>query len=94
MEGEPETMIRHDLSPLAEALRDRLAVIADHAHRDRDAAGHINRLMDVAARIEECVAALPTDSLDPRLHHFLEGRSYDKALAWIESGGNARRVKS
>ena len=73
-----------DLSPLADALRDRLAVIADHAHRDRDADAHLKRLMDVAAQIDECVAALPADSLDPRLHHFLEGRSYDKALAWIE----------
>ena len=68
-----------DLSPLAEALRERIAVIADHAHRDRDAASHLERLMDVAARIDACVASLPSDKLDPRLQHFLEGRSYDKA---------------
>ena len=73
-----------DLSPLAETLRERLAVIADHGHRDRDAAAHLQRLMDVAARIDAYVALLPSDSLDPRLQHFLEGRSYDKALAWIE----------
>ena len=76
--------MKPDHSPLAEALRERLSVIADHVHRDRDADGHLKRLMDVAARIDACVASLPADSLDPRLHHFLEGRSYDKALAWIE----------
>lgn len=73
-----------DLSALARALRERLTVIADHAHRDRDAAGHLQRLMDVAARIDARVAELPPGGLDPRLNHFLEGRSYDKALAWIE----------
>lgn len=74
-----------DLTPLAEALHERLSVIADHAHRDRDAASHLQRLMDVAARIDACVAELPADRVDPRLQHFLEGRSYDKALAWIEN---------
>lgn len=73
-----------DLAPLAEALRERLAIIGDHAHRDRDAASHLQRLMNVAAQIDACVAELPADQLDPRLQHFLEGRSYDKALAWIE----------
>ena len=74
-----------ELSALAEALRERLVVIADHGHRDRDAASHLQRLMAVAGLIDSCVAALPAESLDPRLQHFLEGRSYDKALAWIES---------
>jgi hypothetical protein len=73
-----------DLSVLAGGLRSRLAVIADHAHRDRDAAGHLQRLIDVSERIDAMVAALPSDELDPQFRHYLERRSYDKALAWIE----------
>jgi len=75
-----------DLTSLASALRERLAVIADHAHRDRDQAGHLQRLIDVSGRIDSLIAALPTQELDPQFWHYLEKRSYDKALAWIESG--------
>jgi len=74
-----------DLMPLAEALRERLNVIADHAHRDRDQAGHLQRLIDASARIEQLAAALSPAELDPQFSHYLERRSYDKALAWIES---------
>jgi hypothetical protein len=73
-----------DLLPLAGALRDRLAVIADHSHRDRDQAGHLQCLIAVSERIDELVAALPAGDLDPQFRHYLERRSYDKALAWIE----------
>ena len=76
-----------DFAPLAEALRERLAVIADHPHRDRDAAGHLQRLIDVSGRIDTLIAALPSAELDPQFRHDLDRRSYDKALAWIESGG-------
>jgi len=76
-----------DFASLAEALRERLAVIADHAHRDRDAAGHLQRLIDVSGRIDTLIAALPTPGLDPQFRHYLDRRSYDKALAWIESCG-------
>ena len=72
------------LTPLAEALKERLEVIADHAHRDRDQVGHLQRLMDVSARIETLAAALTPTELDPQFRHYLERRSYDKALAWIE----------
>jgi len=76
-----------DLIPLASALRERLAVIADHAHRDRDQAGHLQRLVEVSGRIDSLIAGLPAKELDPQLRHYLEKRSYDKALARIESGG-------
>ena len=75
-----------DLLPLAGALRERLAVIADHAYRDRDQAGHLQRLIAVSERIDVLVLALPSGDLDPQFRHYLERRSYDKALAWIESG--------
>jgi hypothetical protein len=73
-----------DFTPLAEALRERLVVIADHAHRDRDAAGHLERLIEVSGRIDALSTALPAEELDPQFLHYLERRSYDKALAWIE----------
>jgi len=69
---------------LAEAFRERLAVIADHEHRDRDAEGHLKRLIQVSERIDALSAALPASELDPQFRHYLERRSYDKALAWIE----------
>jgi len=78
-----------DLILLAEALRERLAVIADHAHRDRDQAGHLQRLIDVSGRIDTLIAALPAQELDPQFRHYLEKKSYDKALAWIESAEGA-----
>ena len=81
--------MKSDLSPLAGALRERLTVIADHAQRDRDASSHLQRLMDVSLRIDELIAALPAGGLDPQFLHYLERRSYDKALAWIESAGGA-----
>ncbi len=80
-----------DLNPLAEALRERLTVIADHAHRDRDQAGHLQRLIDVSGRIDALIAALPASELDPQFRHYLEKRSYDKALAWIEGAEGAGR---
>ncbi len=73
-----------ELHALAVALRERLSVIADHAHRDSDPAAHLQRLMDVSTQIDALVAALPPRELDPQFRHYLERKSYDKALAWIE----------
>lgn len=78
-----------DLTPLADALRERLAVIADHAHRDRDQTGHLQRLIDASTRIDTLITALPSGELDPQFRHYLEKKSYDKALAWIEGGGES-----
>ena len=82
-------MMTAELHDLALALRERLTVIADHAHRDSDQAGHLQRLIEVSTQIETIVAALSTRELDPQFRHYLDRKSYDKALAWIESGGNA-----
>lgn len=73
-----------DLTPLASSLRERLEVIADHDHRDRDQSGHLQRLVEVSGRIDSLIASLPSKELDPQFRHYLERRSYDKALAWIE----------
>lgn len=72
---------------LTEALRDRLALIADENSR-RNADTHMQRLGEISARIQELTAKLPP-STDPRLKHFLERCSYSKALELL-----AGRVQS
>jgi hypothetical protein len=68
---------------LAELLRERLEVIADRAWYARDAVGHLAALQKVSEAIEEQVRVLPLP-LNPQFAHYLERRSYDKALAFLE----------
>jgi hypothetical protein len=67
---------------LAEALRERLAVIRDEQSR-RDEATHIERLKAVSEKIEELQRKVP-QPINPRLAHYLERKSYDKALEYLE----------
>ncbi len=69
---------------LAEALRERLAVIRDREWFQRDPAGHLERLQSISGRVATLGAGLPAP-VDPRLAHFLERCSYDKALAFLEA---------
>jgi hypothetical protein len=73
------------LADLADALRERLAVIGDDQSR-RDQAKHIARLRAVSERIEKLEAALP-HPVDARLAHYLQRKSYDKALEHLENRG-------
>lgn len=68
---------------LADALRERRAVIADREFYARDPAGHLARLQEVSQRITVLAAELPRP-VDPQLAHFLERCSFDKALAFLE----------
>jgi len=68
---------------LAAALRERLAIIADAKSRE-EPDSHMARLKDVSQRIEQLAGALPPP-IDPQLAHYLQRRSYDKALEFIES---------
>ena len=70
------------LADLAQALRERLAVIRDEESR-RDHAKHIDRLRAVSEKIEQLQESLPP-SIDPRLAHYLQRQSYDKALEYLE----------
>ncbi len=73
---------------LAQALRERLAVIRDEQSR-RDEAKHIARLKAVSEKIDKLQAALQ-QPVDPRLAHYLQRKCYDKALEYLEancSGG-------
>ena len=71
------------LANLAEALRERLAIIHDDESR-RDADAHMARLRAVSEKIEELQAAL-SQPVDARLAHYLQRRSYDKALELLEN---------
>ena len=67
---------------LAEALRERLKIISDEESR-RDLEQHVKRLREISDRIETLAASLP-QPIPPRLAHFLDRRSYDKALEFLE----------
>jgi hypothetical protein len=68
---------------LAEALRERLAVIADRAAYERDPAAHLRQLQGASERIDRASAALPKP-VPGDLSHYLKGGSFQKALHWLE----------
>jgi hypothetical protein len=74
------------LVDLAQALRERLAVIRDEQSR-RDEVKHIARLKAVSEKIEKLQEALP-QPVEPRLAHYLQRKSYDKALEYLEANCN------
>ena len=67
---------------LRDALRERLAIIHDEESR-RDEANHIDRLRAVSEKIDKLQEELPKP-IDARLAHYLQRRSYDKALEFLE----------
>jgi hypothetical protein len=70
------------LLDLAKALRERLAVIRDEESR-RDQITHLARLRAVSEKIDKLQREVP-QPIDPRLAHYLERKSYDKALEYLE----------
>ena len=68
---------------LREALRERLAIIHDEKGRG-DEEAHMARLRVISEKIDQVAAALPRP-VDPRLAHYLQRRSYDKALEFLEA---------
>ena len=71
------------LADLEQALRERLAIIHDEQSR-QDPNIHMARLRSVSEKIDKLQTALP-QPVDPRLAHYLQRRSYEKALEFIES---------
>jgi hypothetical protein len=67
---------------LRKALRERLAIIGDKGSR-RDEQVHMARLQAISERIDKLATALQRP-IDPRLAHYLQRRSYDKALEFLE----------
>lgn len=71
---------------LVTALRERREIISDESSR-RNPRQHMARLRQISDRIESLAAALPRP-IPPRLAHFLDRRSYDKALEFLCNGGS------
>lgn len=73
---------------LAAALQERMEIIGDAESRQAPEA-HMKRLQNVSERIETIEGRLPANT-DPQLRHYLQRRSYTKALESI-SESKARR---
>ena len=78
--------MQNALADLAQALRERLAIIRDEESRC-DHATHIDRLRAVSEKIDRLQTLLPS-STNPQLKHYLQRKSYDKALEFIEANCN------
>jgi hypothetical protein len=74
------------LTDLAQALRERLSIIRNEESR-RDHAKHVDRLRAVSEKIDLLQESLPP-STDARLKHYLDRKSYDKALDYLEGRGD------
>jgi hypothetical protein len=77
------TAMQEAMVDLANALRERLAIIRDAESR-RDQEKHRARLRAISEKIDQLQTALP-QPIEPQLEHFLQRRSYDKALEFIEN---------
>lgn len=75
--------MKESISDLVRALRERRAIIFDQESRTNESQ-HLDRLQAISKTIELLEAALP-EPVDPRLAHYLERRSYDKALEYLEN---------
>ncbi len=71
-----------EIVDLVAALRERLVIVADEKSR-RDPVKHMKRLRAISEKIDIAQAAV-SQPIDPRLAHFLERRSYEKALELLE----------
>jgi 2-iminoacetate synthase ThiH len=60
----------------------RLALIRDEQSR-RDEAKHMARLRAISEKIDKVQATLP-QSIDPQLGNYLQRRSHEKALEFLE----------
>jgi len=70
------------LVELEASLQERRRVIADHDWRDRDPAAHLDALRGVSEKIASISAGLGPAAA-PKLRHFLDNCSYDKALTLL-----------
>jgi hypothetical protein len=69
---------------LADALQERLSVIADQDLRTNNPAGHLEKLRSASERIDRLKTAMPRDA-DPMLVHYLQRSSFTKALESLKS---------
>ena len=64
-------------------LERRLAIIADHDLRERDPAEQLRQLTEVSQTLD-AEYQQTKKTLPPRLRHFIEQCSFQKALAYLE----------
>lgn len=64
-------------------LRKRIEIIADHEFRDNDPDAHLIALKKISESIEKHNHELRKE-ISPQLEHFLNNRSYNKALKFLE----------
>ena len=69
---------------LAEALRDRLEVIADRQLGEQNPTAQLARLREASERIEQLKKNLPLNA-DPMLKHYLDRMSLSKALELVQN---------
>lgn len=69
---------------LQQLLGQRLAVISDHAFRDRDPAAHLQALKDISLKIE-AYSQEHYAEFDGKLRHYLTNLSFQKALDHISA---------
>ena len=67
---------------LAEVLRERLDLIADHQLRGQNPTAHLERLKQASERIEQLKKQLPKNA-DSMLIHYLDRMSLTKALELV-----------
>lgn len=77
-------MKKEDLDDLVSLLHRRLEVIGDAGLRERDPEGQLAELQEVSEAISE-FHRTHRGSIPPRLNHFLENSSLQKALEWAEA---------
>lgn len=65
-------------------LKQRLAIIADHALRDSDPSAHLEALKQASEQIES-YAKTHHQEFDARLRHYISNCSYQKALDHLNS---------
>jgi hypothetical protein len=82
MESTDASPIQQELAAL---LQRRIDIIGDHAFRDRDAQGHLAALREVSEALDATFNTLKPQ-LPPRLRHFMEQASYNKALEYLREG--------
>jgi hypothetical protein len=75
--------MQNAIADLAAALRERIAIIQDQVSRS-DEEQHLARLRAVSEKIDRLQGALPKP-VDPRLAHYLQRQSYEKALEFLEN---------
>ncbi len=72
-----------ELKELIGLLEERLRVIGDGELRERDPGAQLARLQEVSEAIMSFHAAHRA-AVPPRLNHFLENCSFEKARDWAE----------